>query len=273
MGAIDAGTPGEVRISTDVMIALSHLYNSSPSIQAARTILLGQLLSSGLVVRRSGKDVELKNTFSRHIEDVWLPFARGIIDNFLQFGFVVVSLEEEDPPPFSNLINGKKMAAVSNSGGGDYVGGPGDASVARKRKLPIANDKKKSQIDIAEKKKTSNLIPVIPDLGQVDVSFIHTGITNYKRSYRIFVTDSDAVRTLEPFASSRLPLCSGLEAGCVRCRSIDRTFPAKFFLNRHPTPPAISSRPSPRCFNRRRSSRRSRNWLSKPKWCAPDRCL
>lgn len=191
MSAIDAGSPGEVRISTDAMIALSHLYSQSPSIQAARTILLGQLLSSGLVVRRDGKDVELKATFSRHIEDVWLPFARGIIDGFLQFGFVVVSLEEEDDAPFANLTKGKKMAAVSNMA--NDTNEPGDASAARKRKMPLANDVSKSKKDIAEKKRATNLIPVIPDLGQVDVSFIHTGITNYKRRYRIFVHDSDSV--------------------------------------------------------------------------------
>ena len=72
--AIDAGSPGEIRISTDVMLALQHLYNSSPSIQAARTILQGQLLSSGCVVRREGRDVTLKSTFSRHLE-VSLTFS------------------------------------------------------------------------------------------------------------------------------------------------------------------------------------------------------
>ena len=44
LSAIDAGSPGEVRIANDHMYALAHLYHASPSIQAARTILLGQLL-------------------------------------------------------------------------------------------------------------------------------------------------------------------------------------------------------------------------------------
>ena len=113
LNAIDAGSPGEIRISSDTMIALHHLYQTSPSIQAARAILLGQLLSSGVVVQRGGRDVNLKPTFSRHLEDVWIPFARNVIDHFLMFGFVVVSLEQESPPPFANFIKGKQMAATS----------------------------------------------------------------------------------------------------------------------------------------------------------------
>ena len=45
LSAIDAGSPGEVKISNDHLFALNHLYHASPSIQAARTILLCQLLS------------------------------------------------------------------------------------------------------------------------------------------------------------------------------------------------------------------------------------
>ena len=35
---IDAGHPGEVRISSDTMMAISHLYETSPSIRACRAI-------------------------------------------------------------------------------------------------------------------------------------------------------------------------------------------------------------------------------------------
>ena len=114
LNAIDAGSPGEIRISSDTMIAISHLYNSSPSIQAARAILLGQLLGSGVVVRRQGRDVNLKPVFARHLEDVWVPFARQVIDHFLMFGFVLVSLEKESPPPFANFVKGKQLAATSS---------------------------------------------------------------------------------------------------------------------------------------------------------------
>ncbi len=184
LDAIDAGDIGEVRISNDTLFALQHLYNTSPSIQAARAILMGQLLSSGVVVRRGGNDVELKDTFSRHLEDVWIPFARGVIDHFLMFGFVVVSLEEEEPPPFDNFLKGKKMASVSYT-----QKDPGDASAARARKVPVRDD---VAHDInAPRARGTNLIPMIPDLGQYDVSFIHVGATNYRRVYRIFATNSE----------------------------------------------------------------------------------
>ena len=180
LNAIDAGSPGEIRISSDTMIALHHLYQTSPSIQAARAILLGQLLSSGVVVQRGGRDVNLKPTFSRHLEDVWIPFARNVIDHFLMFGFVVVSLEQESPPPFANFIKGKKMAAVSQMGPRDEKAqnkreAP-TASEARAQRRPIADDARLDK-KITDKKITGggNLIPVCPDLGQYELSFIHVG--------------------------------------------------------------------------------------------------
>ena len=30
LNAIDAGSPGEIRVSSDTMVAIQHLYNSSP---------------------------------------------------------------------------------------------------------------------------------------------------------------------------------------------------------------------------------------------------
>ena len=50
---------GEVKISTDKMVAINQLYMGNPSLQAARAILQGQLLSSGIRLMRKGEDVEL----------------------------------------------------------------------------------------------------------------------------------------------------------------------------------------------------------------------
>jgi len=206
LSAIDAGSPGEIRIANEVMVAYNHVYHASPSIQAARTILLGQLLSSGAVVRRDGKDVELKDTFARHLHDVWVPFAKKVIDHFLQFGFVVVSLEEEAPPPFSNFMTGKKMAAQSEMGpaaNGDdnrRAEAP-DQSQLRAQKRPL-----KAESD--QRLRTpmrpggggagvpnTNLVPVVPDVGQCELSFVYVGASNYRRQYRIFSTNSDSVRS------------------------------------------------------------------------------
>ena len=201
LSAIDAGTPGEIQISCDTMAALGHLYHTSPSIQAARTILMGQLLSSGCVVRREGNDVELKSTFARHLRDVWIPFARNVIDSFLQYGFVVVSLEEENPPPFANFIKGREMATSSEMGPGEQQPHNGhkreapDAAAARAAKRPIVAevrmDKKAAMSKISNE--AVNLIPHVPDVGQYQLSFCYTGATSYRRQYRIFATNSDSV--------------------------------------------------------------------------------
>lgn len=68
MHPLDTPGLGEIRVSPDQMQAIASLYATNPSLQAARTILLGQLLSSGIVIRRGGKDVELKETFAKHLE-------------------------------------------------------------------------------------------------------------------------------------------------------------------------------------------------------------
>lgn len=205
LSAIDAGTPGEIPISNDAMMALNHLYNSSPSIQAARTILMGQLLSSGCVVRRSGKDVALQDTFARHLRDVWIPFARNVIDSFLQFGFVVVSLEEENPPPFANFLKGRVLAATSEMGPENpqphngYKREAPDASAARAAKRPIASDTHTDKVATAQKlgatSASVNLVPHVPDVGQYQLSFCYMGETSYRRQYRLFATNSDSARS------------------------------------------------------------------------------
>ena len=205
LSAIDAGAPGEVKIINDHLYALNHLYHASPSIQAARTILLGQLLSSGCVVRRDGRDVPLKDTFARHLHDVWVPFAKKVIDHFLQFGFVVVSLEEEAPPPFSNFIRGKAMAAQSEMGPEantlrNTPRDPPDAAEARQAKAPIVSDsdqarKRTPKRPAAGPAAPINLVPVVPDVGQCELSFVYVGESNYRRQYRIFSTNSDSVRS------------------------------------------------------------------------------
>jgi hypothetical protein len=96
---------GEVYISSNDLDKLHALYTTSPSIQACRSILVGQLLGSGIVIRRDGKDISLKPTFQQHIEQHWLPFARDLIDSFLTFGFAVVALDEQLPEKFARLRN------------------------------------------------------------------------------------------------------------------------------------------------------------------------
>ena len=113
------------------------------------------------------------------------------------FGFVVVSLEEEGPPPFANFLKGKQIAAVSHMGPREEAQNQREAPTAtesRARRRPIADDVRLDK-KITNKKISGggNLIPVVPDLGQYELSFVHTGQSNYMRQYRIFATNSDNV--------------------------------------------------------------------------------
>lgn len=205
MSAIDAGSPGEVRINNDVMAAIHHLYQTSPSIRAARAILQGQLLSSGVVVRRAGQDVPLQDAFARYLEETWIPFARKVIDQFLMFGFCVVSIEEEEPQPFAKrrLL---KQAAQSRA---EKLAAPpptreqrnplGEAAEARRRSSGkrartsrdiVAEGVQNVSDEQAIRDNTVNFVPIIPDINTYTVSWVRRGQSNYSRDYRIFSTSS-----------------------------------------------------------------------------------
>lgn len=205
MSAIDAGSPGEVRINNDVMAAIHHLYQTSPSIRAARAILQGQLLSSGVLVRRGGKDVPLQDAFARYLEETWIPFARKVIDSFLMFGFCVVSIEEEEAQPFANrrlLKQASRAEKTAPPPTREQVRNPlGDAAEARSRSgkrartsRDIVGEGVQNVNEQAIRDSTVNFVPVIPDINTYTVSWIRRGSSNYSREYRIFSTSSRNVR-------------------------------------------------------------------------------
>ena len=173
---IEVGAPGEVRVVGDQMTAIHQLYTTSPSMQAARQILVGQLLSSGIVLRRSGKDVPLTEGFAKHLEGVWIPFARNVIDSFIQYGFCVVSIEEEDSPPFLSFLNKGR--------GVDY-----GMDFERHTKMPRlgsttqANSEENTVKDLIDSGK--NMVPCVCELGSYEVSFLMGGRRGYKRRYRV----------------------------------------------------------------------------------------
>ena len=200
--AFEQGSSGEVRINANQMAAIQHLYNSSPSIQAARSILVGQLLSSGLTLMRSGESVQLTSTFSKHLESHWLPFARQVVDSILMFGFCVVSVEEDDPPPFAAF----KAAIASSStappppkrrrAGVAGTGGIGDpqtkldseaADVVTKAPAPPSS--------------SPNLVPTVPVLGSYEVALTPSGRAGYKRTARVFTTAPTKAYTEDPYSA------------------------------------------------------------------------
>lgn len=163
--SLETGQLGAGKLNSTQMAAILQLYHSSPSIQAARAILLGQLLSSGIVVRRHGEDVPLTEQFAKHLESVWIPFARSVVDSFLCFGFVVVSIEEEEPPPFAGFLNKRKEAKEALD------------KTTRKRSRNTGTEE---AINSA-----LNLVPCVCDFGSYEISFKSSGRRAYKRTYTV----------------------------------------------------------------------------------------
>lgn len=203
--AFSQGTPGETRVNASQMAAINRLYNTSPSIQAARAILVGQLLSSGLTLTRSGEAVKLTPTFSKHLEQRWMPFARAIVDQILMFGFVVVSVEEDDPPPFAKLSKALKpsggappakrqRAGVSGTGGANTIGDPQTklsqdaAEVVTRAPAPVNEN-------------APNLVPIVPVLGSYEIAMTPAGRAGYKRTARIFTTAPAHAYELDEYAA------------------------------------------------------------------------
>ena len=182
-GSLQTARFGEVDLSNDTAIALQHLYETSPSLQAAKTIIMGQLLGSGIVVKRHGRDVDLKQGFSRHLNRVWIPFARTMIERFLITGFCPVVLDEEDEEPFAALKKARDAATHTNQKHGATLIKDVDFSNQQTHDPNLgrgANDTTKRARQI----KSGNLIPVVPDIHSLQVSFAYGGVSKYKRIYQ-----------------------------------------------------------------------------------------
>ena len=152
---------GDTHVNTKQMSAIIHLFNHNPSIQAARTILVGQLLSSGIAVKRSGKDVKLTPMFQEHLRQRWLPFARDVIDHTLMFGFVPVSIDEDDELPFAAF------------------GG---------LKRPREDDLDATKV--VPKAKAAANIPFVPTFGTYEIVLTPSGRGGYRRKASVFMTGS-----------------------------------------------------------------------------------
>jgi len=170
LAALGGSNQGETRVSLAQMNAIRHLYDTNPSLKAARTLLMGQLLSSGIVLRRNGEAVQLKQTFEDHLRSYWIPFARSLIDSFLCFGFATVSIEEEPRKPFS-----EPAAATA----GDTTAAP--ALVARSNPADVS-------AATAPAAKGANLVPIVPTLGTYEIVLVPTGRGGYLREAQVFTT-------------------------------------------------------------------------------------
>ncbi|MAB86666.1 MAG: hypothetical protein CML51_05100, partial [Rhodobacteraceae bacterium] len=114
LGASSSG-PGETRISVLQMQHLRNVFERNPAILAARNVLHSQLLSSGLLLKKDGKSVDVTPLFRQHLDTHWSSFARDVIDSFLIMGFVVVSYERDDVPSATNSIRERKRKRDVNA--------------------------------------------------------------------------------------------------------------------------------------------------------------
>lgn len=185
--AFDTGGVGEVRVNASQMSAIQHLYYTNASIQAARSILMGQLLSSGLSLTRAGKQVQLTPTFERHVENAWLPFAKSVIDHLLMYGMVVVSIEEEDETPFAAF----RGRTAKRSRTGEQIGDPQTKTVT-------------NAADVASQAPSppdaKNLVPVVPLLGTYEIALTPSGRAGYCRKARVYSTAPARVYAEDEYA-------------------------------------------------------------------------
>ena len=147
LGLSSGEHPGEHRLNYGQIHAIEQLWNTHPAIQAARTILHGQLLSGGIVLRRDGEVVDLKPAFKQHLDELWIPFAQQVVDSFLKFGYVMVSYEE-DLDSLTHMTNKRRKGAAGSGGA-----------------------------------LTPNLIPIVPPTDTYEIAYIMAGRAGYHRRY------------------------------------------------------------------------------------------
>lgn len=160
---IHTNDPGERRLNSANMWAIDSLFNSHPAVQASRTILHGQLIGGGITLKRKGAEIELKPAFKQHIEEMWLPFAKDVIDMFIKFGFCLVSYEEDT---HSILTQRRKRPK-----------GPGAPA--------------------EPPKESPNYVPIVPQMGTFEVAYVMGGRNGYKRDYFVYGTAPGRATTID----------------------------------------------------------------------------
>ena len=161
---------GEHRLNLQQVYALEHLFQSSPAVQAARTVLTGQLLSGGISLRKEGNDVELTQQFRDHLSEVWIPFAGEVIDCFLKWGLVPISYEEH----FDDVRNASLLYSK------------------RQKTQPVAAptgkraSKAAAAAQAAQEKPPPIIIPIVPTLGSYEIAYRMGGRLAYKREYVLY---------------------------------------------------------------------------------------
>lgn len=152
------------------------------------------MLGSGVVVKRGGNNVRLTDAFARYLEERWIPFARDVIDNFLKFGFAVVSIENDTPPPFAGLREQRKRQRASEPPPVRDSAAARKQSVAYPQSAAAIVAKGVRNVAMDARDSATNMVPLVPDPNVFMLSFIRREDSNYKREYRVYSTSSRNVR-------------------------------------------------------------------------------
>lgn len=155
----------EVTIDQQQFGILQNLFETHPTLVAAKNVLESRLLSGGLNLRRNGTSVDMTPEFRQHVDDHWTQFARDVIGAFLVGGFVVISYEEE-APECATTRRRHKRARVRAGANGD--GGYGGGSAAPRRR---------------------NIVPVVAPTDTYKVGFEMGGRAGYQRVYKVYKTE------------------------------------------------------------------------------------
>lgn len=161
------GPAGEHRLNIGQVHAIDHIFNSNPAVQAARTVLIGQLLGSGISLRKDGELVELTAEFQQHLDEHWTPFAQGVIESFLKWGMVAVSYEtlEEDARRAAILIKRQRLEEAQRGGRSSKAARAVESQADRPPPLTV---------------------PIVPPLGTYEIAYRHGGRAGYMREFYMY---------------------------------------------------------------------------------------
>ena len=80
-------------VRRDQLQKLRDIFETHPTIVAAKGVIEARLLGGGLHLKVDGVLAEISPELADHIDDCWLPFARDLVHSVLVCGFAVVSYE------------------------------------------------------------------------------------------------------------------------------------------------------------------------------------
>lgn len=154
----------EVRVNAAQIQGLQNLFETHPTLVAAKSVLEAQLLSSGLVLKRNGNVVDLAPQFRQHIDTHWLQFARDVLSSILVAGYAVVSYEEESQNCATTPHRNRVQDTSSSRGVHSRLQDAGNTGGALRK---------------------VTMVPVVVSYAACQIGFQMGGRSNYQRIYQI----------------------------------------------------------------------------------------